>query len=153
MKQNNKENFKHIHIGKYLQARVEDLQIPQDRIGNFLNATDEEIQSMYRSESIDNHQLLRWSKLLEYDFFRLYSQHLILYSPPTKSDSATSEKNISNSLPTFRKHIYTKEIIDFILEIIYTGQKTRQQIIAEYRIPKTTLYKWIAKHTNENTVY
>ncbi|NML68276.1 transposase [Chryseobacterium sp. RP-3-3] len=153
MKQNNKENFKHIHIGKYLQARVEDLQIPQDRIGNFLNATDEEIQSMYRSESIDSYQLLRWSKLLEYDFFRLYSQHLILYSPPTKKDSTASEKNIRNSLPIFRKHIYTKEIIDFILEIIYTGQKTRQQIIAEYRIPKTTLYKWIVKHTNENTGY
>ncbi|PQA92425.1 transposase [Chryseobacterium shigense] len=151
MKQNNNENFKHIHIGKYLQARVEDLQIPQDRIGNFLNATDKEIQLMYQAESIDSHQLLRWSKLLEYDFFRLYSQHLILYSSPTKNDP--SKKDIINRLPAFRKHIYTKEIIDFILELINTGQKTKQEIITEYRIPKTTLYKWVAKHTDSNTEY
>lgn len=150
MKQNNKENFKHIHIGKYLQARVEDLQIPLDRICNFLNVTDEEIESMYQSESIDSHQLLRWCKLLEYDFFRLYSQHLILYSSPTKKDTSPSDNKTSNQLPAFRKHIYTKEIIDFMLELINTGQKTRQQIISEYRIPKTTLYKWIAKHTDTN---
>ncbi len=150
MKQNNKENFKHIHIGKYLQARVEDLQIPLDRISNFLNVTHEEIESMYQSESIDSHQLLRWCKLLEYDFFRLYSQHLILYSSPTKKDATASDKKTSHHLPAFRKHIYTKEIIDFMLELINTGQKTRQEIITEYRIPKTTLYKWIAKHTDTN---
>ncbi|HBV16398.1 transposase [Chryseobacterium carnipullorum] len=153
MKQNSKENFKHIHIGKYLQTRVGDLQMSQDRIVNFLSATDEEIQSMYQSESIDSYHLLRWSKLLEYDFFRLYSQHLILYSAPSKQEISASKKNISGSLPIFRKHIYTKEIIDFILELINTKQKTRRQIITEYRIPKTTLYKWIAKYSSENKEY
>lgn len=153
MKQDSKEKFKHIHIGKYLKTKVEESQISQDRISNFLNATDDEIRVMYRSESIDTHLLLRWSKLLEYDFFRLYSQHLILYSPPARQDSIDPQTPINSSLPVFRKNIYNKEIIDFVLELINTGQKTKQQIIDEYRIPKTTLYKWVAKQADKNTKY
>jgi hypothetical protein len=149
MKQDLKEKFKHIHIGKYLKTKVEELQIPQDRIGNFLHITDDEIQIMYKSESIDTYLLLRWSKLLGYDFFRLYSQHLVLYSPPARKHSTDSQIPINTSLPVFRKNIYTKEIIDFILELINTGQKTKQQIIDEYRIPKTTLYKWLAKQIDK----
>lgn len=151
MKQDSKEKFKHIHIGKYLKAKVNELQISQDRINNFLKVTDDEIQAMYRSESIDTYLLLRWSKLLGYDFFRLYSQHLIMYSPPAKKHSA--EPPMNTSLPAFRKNIYNKEIIDFVLELINTGQKTKKQIIDEYRIPKTTLYKWVAKQTDQNTEY
>ncbi|WP_317047722.1 MULTISPECIES: hypothetical protein [unclassified Chryseobacterium] len=98
---------------------------------------------MYNSESLDSKTLLKWSKLLKYDFFRLYSQHLILYSPPTARDPEYKDKNI---LPQFRKNIYTKEIIDFILEILETGYKTKDQIMAEYGIPKTTLHKWISKY-------
>lgn len=143
MNQDSKEKFKHIHIGEFLKTKVEEQNISQDRIGNFLNITDDEIQAMYRSESIDTYLLLRWSKLLGYDFFRLHSYHLLLYSPSPK-------KNIPDtSLPIFRKNTYTKEIIDLILEMINTGQKTKRQIINEYGIPKTTLFTWISKQAKE----
>lgn len=145
MSQNSNEKFKHIHIGKYMKTKVEELKIPQDRICNFLNVTDNEIRAMYRSESIDTYLLLRWSKLLGYDFFRLYSYHLLLYSPSVK-------KHVKDtSMPIFRKNTYTKEIIDLMLEMINTGQKTKKQIINEYGIPKTTLLTWISKQTHENT--
>ena len=93
--------------------------------------------------------LLKWSKLLEYDFFRLYSQHLILYAPLSAVDEKTKLKKRS-SLPQFRKNIYTKEIINFVLEQITTGKMTKNQVIERYNIPKTTLYKWISKYKSSN---
>ena len=116
------------------------------RICNFMKSTEEEIEEMYQSKSLDTEVLLKWSKLLGYDFFRVYSQHLILYAPP----SATEQKfeNTRTKLPQFRKNIYTKEVIDFILEQIHSKEMTKNQVIERYRIPKTTLYKWISKYGN-----
>ena len=108
-------------------------------------ATEEEIKEMFLQESISTDLLLKWSKLLEYDFFRLYTQHLILYAPPVKQEE--NENNKKSSLPQFRKNIYTKEIIDFILEQISNGKMTKNEVIERYRIPKTTLYKWISKYS------
>ncbi|MGG5210028.1 transposase [Chryseobacterium sp. MIQD13] len=139
-------NFKNIHIGNLIYQKVEESQIGMPRICNFLKLPEDKISEMFQGESLDSDILLRWSKLLKYDFFRLYSQHLILYAPP--GNVSPSNKEASN-LPIFRKHIYTKEIIDFILELIDCKEKTKKQIIEEYKIPKTTLYKWIAKQEDK----
>lgn len=136
-------NFKEIHIGKLIKQRVEENNIDSLRICNFFKYDLLKIEQMYSLESIDVKDLLKWSKLLEYDFFRLYSHHLILYSP--KRDEA-SNKPLISKLPSFRKSLYTKEIIDFILELFNTGQKTKQEIIEDYNIPKTTFYKWLEKY-------
>jgi len=140
-------DFKKINIGALIKLRVVEMEIEMPRICNFLNCTEEEVEKMYQSSSLDTEMLLRWSKLLEYDFFRLYSQHIILYAPPSKSRSK-SVKMENSALLNFRKNIYTKEIIDFILETINSGEKTKNQVIEEYRIPKTTLYKWISKYNS-----
>ncbi len=136
-------NFKDIHIGSLIQQSVLENNIEISRICNFLKYSEEDIVLMYNSKSLDTELLLRWSKLLEYDFFRIYTQHLILFAPPT---SLKQEKTGKTSLPQFRKNIYTKEVIDFILQQINSNEKTKLQIIEEYRIPKTTLYKWIEKY-------
>jgi hypothetical protein len=99
------------------------------------------VAQIFQQEHIESGVLLKLSKLLQYDFFRIYSQHLILYAP-----IAAENQTSLSSLPNFRKNIYTKELIDFILELVKTEQKTKQQIIEEYKIPKTTLYKWISKY-------
>ncbi|WP_312510065.1 transposase [Chryseobacterium culicis] len=137
-------DFKHIHIGKLIQQKVDELKIDSNRIGKFLQSSEEEIAAMYHSESIDSGMLLKWSKLLEYDLFRIYSQHLILYAPTSNENLKTEVLN--KDLPQFRKKLYTRELIDFILSLIKENEKTKEQIIKEYRIPKTTLYKWIEKY-------
>ncbi|WP_375182252.1 transposase [Chryseobacterium sp.] len=138
-------NFKKIHIGQLIKSKVSEHEdITLDRICNFLDCDEEKIQMMYTSENLETDLLLKWSKLLKFDFFRLYSQHLILYSPPQKSVAKNSK---NSTLPHFRKNIYTKEIIEFVLELIEKGEKDKQEIIDEYRIPKNTLYKWISKYS------
>ncbi|SIQ53075.1 helix-turn-helix domain-containing protein [Chryseobacterium sp. RU33C] len=141
-------NFKQIHIGNLLKREVEYNKIDNQRICNFFKYDSMRIEEMYRSESIDLNELLKWSKLLEYDFFRIYSQHLILYSPP-KTDHHIPNKHVKNKLPNFRKSIYTKELIDFIIELVSTGKKTRKEVVDQYKIPKTTLYKWLQKYNEK----
>ena len=105
---------------------------------------------MYTQENLSTDVLLKWCKLLEYDFFRIYSQHLILYAPVSAPNENRSlrkaQTNKKTTLPQFRKNIYTKEIIDFILEQISTKKMTINEVLGKYKIPKTTLYKWISKH-------
>jgi hypothetical protein len=137
-------NFKDIHIGALIAQKTTENEIEKKRICNFLKCTEEEIAEMYQSKSLDSELILKWSKLLEYDFFRFYTQHLILYAP--QSAVCKVKKPEKSELPQFRKNIYTKEVIDFILGLIESGEKTKLQIIKEYNIPKTTLYKWIHKY-------
>ncbi|MCT2409301.1 transposase [Chryseobacterium antibioticum] len=138
-------DFKTIHIGSLILKCVKESSIDISRICNFMDQTEDEISKMYTEESLHTIVLLRWSKLLEYDFFRFYTQHLILYAPPASVGYSKIVVNKSTQMPQFRKNIYTIEIIDFILEQIKTGEKSKLEIIEQYKIPKTTLYKWISK--------
>lgn len=141
-------NFKDIHIGQMIEERVAELGVEMPRICNFLQCREQEIKEMYVAKSLDCEVLLRWSKLLEYDFFRIYSQHLILYAPVAAAKENFVKKK-KTALPQFRKSIYTKEVIDFILKQISTDKMTKMQVIEHYRIPKTKLYKWISKYGNK----
>lgn len=143
------DNFKNINIGSLIKTRVSELNIDESRIRNFLNCTTIELENMYRSEELSTGILLRWSKLLEYDFFRIYSHHLVLYSPPSGQGLNIVKGKKLHGLPEFRKSLYTIEVISFILEMIETGGKTKQQITNEYNIPKSTLYKWMSKYKND----
>lgn len=137
-------SFKNIHIGQMIQKRALESGIETSRICKFLKCSENELDTMYTLKSLDSEIILRWSKLLEYDFFRIYTQHLIWYSPAHVKNRA--DINPESELPKFRKSIYTKEIIDFIINLIEKGEKTKAEIIAEYKIPKTTLFKWLAKY-------
>lgn len=137
-------NFKSIHVGSFIRRRVLEVEIDMGRICNFLKCTETEVYRMYEKESLDCEALLRWSKLLSYDFFRIYSQHLIYYSPPAKVSQESNTKK--SALPVFRKNLYTQEIIDFVLEQLSTGAMTKKQVVDHYGIPKSTLHKWIYKH-------
>ncbi|WP_426482135.1 transposase [Chryseobacterium sp. R2ACT005] len=140
------EDFKNIHIGEFIKKRIEESAIEMDRITGFMNSTVEEIKEVFSKPSLDTEVLLRWSKLLRYDFFRLYTQHIMLYAPVGSREIVVEEENVIDSMPRFRKNIYTPEIIQFILELIVSKNKTKQEVMKDYNIPKTTLYKWIAKY-------
>ncbi len=136
------ENLKDIHIGTLVREYVNEQDIDMSRICRFLHSTENEILEMYSMKSLDVDVLLKWSKLLKYDFFRLYSNHLILYAPVARQN----KNGVKSKLPQFRKSLYTKEIIDFILELLINKKKTPVEIINQYRIPKSTLNKWISKY-------
>lgn len=138
-------DFKNIHIGSLIRQRADELSISIAHICGFFKYNPEQIEKMYLSESVETKELLLWSRLLEYDFFRLYTQNLVLYYPRHKTKIQVAE----TALPRFRKSIYTREIIEYILELIRTKEKTSQQIIDEYKIPKTTLHKWIVKYNEQ----
>ncbi|MEF9479996.1 transposase [Chryseobacterium sp. 1B4] len=135
-------NIKNIHIGSLVQSKVEEYQIPIERISRFLNSTEDEVERMYHAKSIDTDVLLKWCKLLKFDFFRFYTGHLILYAPQARIDNAFTQKE--NTL-VFRKSIYTQEVKDFILDKIKTGKMTANDVVKRYKIPKTTLNKWMKK--------
>lgn len=137
--------MKEIHIGSLIKKRVEELNIDTKRIISFFKIySEKDINNQYDKASIDTSDLLKWSKLLEYDFFRIYTQHIILYAPVGKVDTSTSPK--ATSLPNYRKNVYTKEIIDFVLDLYTKENKKIQEISDEYNIPKNTIHNWIKKY-------
>ncbi|HCC93954.1 MULTISPECIES: transposase [Empedobacter] len=139
-------NYKTIYIGELIKELTLEKEITISRICNFMDCTEKEVIQMYTMKSMDTDILLKWSKLLEYDFFRLYSQHLILYAPVGNINYNKNTKSNQSVLPSFRKNIYTKEVIDYILNKIEKGNMTKKEVIERYRIPKTTLYKWLHKY-------
>ncbi|WP_334124647.1 transposase [Empedobacter brevis] len=142
--------MKNIHIGSLIQKRVNELDIDIARIIAFFKSYSEnEIKNQYKSKSIQVDDLLKWSKLLEYDFFRIYTQHIILYSPVGKTPSK-SDSNKSTVLPNYRKNVYTKEIIDFVLDLYTNEKKKIQEISDEYNIPKNTIHNWVKKYLPQN---
>ncbi|WP_223559441.1 transposase [Chryseobacterium lathyri] len=142
-------DLKHLHIGSMIKEMVTKSGIEIHRICKFLNCNEEDVIKMYESPTFDTEVLLRWSKVLQYDFFRLYSQHLILYSPQS-SMNYIQKKKTDNLLPAFRKSLYTKEIVEFVLHKIRKGEMTKSSVISEYKIPKSTLYKWLHKYDMMN---
>ena len=139
-------NFKSIHIGKMIENTVAESRIEISRICNYFKCSTDDISEMMNAKSIDTETLLKWCKLLEYDFFRMYTQHLMLYAPPSANEKRSKKEDKKQTVPQFRKNIYTKEVIDFIIQQIDTEKMTKKQIIERYNIPKTTLYKWISKY-------
>ncbi|CAA7196598.1 transposase [Chryseobacterium potabilaquae] len=139
-------DFKNIHLGNLIKKKVDENQIEFSFICDFFGCEEREIKKMYELETLDTEILLSWCRLLKYDFFRIYSEHLILYAPPngTKNRPVSVSKQIQ-----FRKNIYTKEMIDFILEILYAGEKDLIQVMKDYGIPKSTLYKWLDKYSTK----
>lgn len=139
--------YKNIHIGQLILRLVTEKEIDDDRIVKFLKVPSSKIKEMYQSKDLGTEMLLLWSKLLEYDFFRIYSQHLLLYAPPASLNY--KKKETDSKLPQFRKNVYTTEIINFIVELYHNKEMTQKEIMDQYNIPKTTLYKWIKKHNKE----
>ena len=90
-------NFKHIHIGEMIEKIVAESGIEISRLCNFMKFTEEEITKTYNEENLPTDVLLKWSKILEYDFFRIYTQHLILYAPPS-AETKTGKKPTKKSL-------------------------------------------------------
>lgn len=74
-------DFKNIHIGDLIKNRMESLHLKTSDISFDIGCTDDEIDILLQKKTVDSNLLLQLCKILEYDFFRIYTQHLILYAP------------------------------------------------------------------------
>ncbi|WP_426478029.1 transposase [Chryseobacterium sp. CBSDS_008] len=100
--------YKDIYMGQLISKRVQELDIDESRIVSFFSLSISETTAMYEEKSIDSRFLLMWSKLLEYDFFRIYSQHLILNAPASGVHDIKS--NWKSGMPQFRKAFIPKSL-------------------------------------------
>lgn len=136
-------NIKHIHIGQHIHYVSQEKNISIEKISKFFKLEEEEILEMFNQLSLDSALLLKWCKLLKYDFFRLYVSHLQLYSPDSSTTNLIS--NQGQNINQFKKKIYTETVKDFILDSLERKDFTIGDAIKRYNIPKTTIYRWMAK--------
>ena len=99
-----------------IKARITECEIDSERICNFMNSTDREIEETLKQENVSTEELLKWSKLLEYDFFRLYSQHLIFYAPPSAEHNKKKGERIKRRASYFQKKYLYKRNYRFYFE-------------------------------------
>ena len=145
--------YKNIHIGNLIGQRIKERGVLPEKIADRLGIDVESLNSIMDSDDIPTMQLLKISKILEYDFFRVYSMHILLYAPPSmglNSKKQGAGKAQVTHLPGFRKNAYTIEIIKFIIGKIDTGEMSIPEIIEKYNIPKTTIYRWKQKYFLNN---
>ena len=48
-----------------------------------------------------------------------------------------------------RKNVYTKELIEFLVNKVRNNQMNSSQVITQYGIPKTIFYKWLKKYPKD----
>lgn len=142
------DDYRNIHIGKLIKQRMQECEVDAERAARFLDVGEDEIEPMFENKNIESSLLLRWSKLLQYDFFRIYSQHLILYSP--QDPNKVNRKPKDSMLPVFKKNIYTYEVIMYLIGLVSEGKKTYNQLQKEYNIPATTMARWTKKYGTVN---
>ncbi|MPS74967.1 MAG: transposase [Chryseobacterium sp.] len=141
-------NYKDIIIGTLIRKRVEELGIDENDICSFMTCDKDTVAHTYMANTLDIDTVLKWSKLLKYDFFQLYSQHLMLTFPAKPIDNSIAK--ITYFLPRFRENLYSEDIIDFIMELIEKKEKTKRQVIEEYGVPEAVLNRWINKNKVNN---
>ena len=138
--------FKDIHIGTLIKIRMQECNVSIERAALFLKMDEDDIELFFEQQSINTELLLRWSKLLEYDFFRIYTQHLILFSPQDPNKKKRKENLEETKLPIFKKNIYTQEVIEYLVDLVESGKKTFRDIQDEYNVPSTTVFRWSNKY-------
>jgi hypothetical protein len=137
-----------IHIGNLINYVLSEKKVSLNEIRSKMGFSTRIINQMLNSPSIDTLLLLKWSKVLRYDFFRLYSSHLMLHHGISNTLSK-KEDNLEIEGIQIRKNVYTKELIQFLVNKVRSNEMNTRQVINQYGIPKTTFYKWLQKYPKE----
>lgn len=137
------DKMNEIHIGKLILEACLALQITDERMENFFSMPYAEVENMFAQEHLSTDLLLKWSKLLKFDFFRIYSEHLMMFHG-ISAKLFKDHSHIATGLDV-RKNLYTPEIKQFIVNKVQTNQMTIPEAIERYGVGRTTLFRWIAK--------
>jgi hypothetical protein len=143
---------RNIHIGEIISKIIIEKKINMNELKARMGMSTSTINKMLISKSLDASVMLKWSKVLRYDFFRLYSSHLMLHHGISNAlTKKTKDANIQGI--HIRKNVYTKDIINFLVHKVGSNEMTPMEVINQYAIPKTTFYKWLQKYPiNDETI-
>lgn len=61
-----------LHIGERIKARARELKIGPTEFGKLINTTKQNVTGIYSRASIDSSLLFEISKVLQFNFFKLY---------------------------------------------------------------------------------
>lgn len=136
---------RNIHIGRLIKEVVTKQNIDNSLLIKKMDCSGETLLFYYNSKTLDAGLLLKFSKILRYDFFRLYSSHLMLHHGISNTLANKKTENIVEGV-RIRKNVYTKELISYLLDKIRNNEMTKVEVISKYGVPKTTLYKWMQKY-------
>jgi hypothetical protein len=139
---------RNIHIGAIINEVIQIKKISIDELKIKMGCTTRILNKYLDSKTMDSSTLLKWSKVLKYDFFRLYSSHLMLHHGISNT---LSNKMVDVQVEGIhiRKNVYTKELIEFLVNKVNSKEMSISQVISTYGIPKTTFYKWLQKYSKE----
>lgn len=137
-----------IHIGSIISIVITEKNLTLNEVRIKMGSSTRAINNMLNASAIDTIALLKWSKVLKYDFFRLYSSHLMLHHGISNTISKKTD-NVEIEGIHIRKNVYTKELIQFVVNKVRNKKMSTRQVINEYGIPKTTFYKWLQKFPKE----
>jgi predicted transcriptional regulator len=137
-----------IHIGDLIRRKLEESGMDKTVFANRIKKSYPTTLNIFKKSSIKTDDLLKISKVLKYDFFRIYSADIQLTCPKaTNNVRIGSSKNTdTTALPRFKKNLYTTEFIDTLVKDINEGKMTRYEAMKKYELPKTTLYRWCRKN-------
>lgn len=142
-------DYKHIHIGGHIKKIAEIRNISIARMCLSFECSYNDIQKMYNQVTLDSGILLKWCKLLDYNFFMIYHSHLQLYAPKASVTKLNVKKRSKhNEDYVFRKNLYSPEIIGWILDKLQKNELSISEVISTYNIPRTTIYRWKKKQAS-----
>lgn len=142
-------NYKKIDIGKHIEKVAELRGVSLLRACKFFKCNKGDILDMYTKHSLDCELLLKWSKLLDYNFFMFYHTHLQFYKPSAVSANLKGVQLTENDKSyVFRKNLYSVDVVNWLMNKLDNGELTPKEIMLKYNIPRTTLYRWIRRHNN-----
>ena len=139
-------NFKKIHIGYVLKSIVYERKLEEEDVLKYFKITKETLDEIYNTRNVKLDELLKWSKFLRFDLFRLFSMHLMLHHGISITKSMKADGNAGISI---RKNVYTQEIKVFVVNQIRNEEISVTDAIKKYSIPKTTLYNWLKQVSYE----
>jgi hypothetical protein len=142
-----KSNFlvRNVNIGLIINEVIKIKKVKLYQFASNLGVSRTELNKYLKSESIDTMILLKISKILRYDFFRLYSSHLMLHHGISNNLNRNKQEFIIQGI-NIRKNVYTKEMVSFLILKVRSNEMKANEVIKRYGIPKTTFYKWLQKY-------
>lgn len=143
-----------IHIGELIKKKLDESGMDKTVFANRIKKSYPTTLNIFKKKSIKTEDLLKISKVLKYDFFRVYSAEIQLTCPKATNNvrigSAKETATVESGMPRFKKNLYSSEFIETLVRDINDGKMTRYEAMKKYELPKTTLYRWCRKSTLMN---